>query len=222
MNYKISASLICADQGDLCSAVKILQQGQIEMLHIDVMDGIFVPRYGMYPEQIESVRKLFSGLINIHMMVNNPEPFIERFQKSGADMITIHPEPNQHLSRTVKMIKSYGLKVGICLNIATPISILEYVKDDLDLVMLMAINPGILGQDCWGGIYKKIEDLRSFIGNDVMIEIDGGVKNETAPLMIKSGADVLTCGTGTIFRPQEGTLDTMIHRFRTHMKSHGL
>jgi len=222
MNYKISASLICAEQSDLASSVKILENKKVEMLHIDVMDGMFVPRYGMYPEQIESIRNLFTGTINVHMMVNNPEPFIERLKKSGADMITIHPEPNQHLSRTVKIIKDSGLKVGVCLNISTPVSVLEYIKSDLDLVMLMAINPGILGQDCWAGIYKKIENLRSFIGEEIMIEIDGGVKSETAPLMVKSGANVLTCGTGTIFRPHEGTLDIMIDRFRTHMQSYEL
>lgn len=223
MNYKISASLVCADQGDIRGAVKILEQEKVEMLHVDAMDGLFVPRYGMYPEQLESVRKEFSGIVNVHMMVMNPEPFLEWFKRSGADIITVHAEPNQQLGRTIKMIKDLGIKAGVCLNIATPLSALDYVIKDLDLVMLMAIHPGILGQGCWEGIYNKTSNLRTMAnenGNhNLIIEIDGGVKPETAPLMVKSGADALTCGTGTIFRPQEAPLDVMIQRFRQHMKN---
>lgn len=217
MRYKISASLICANQSELKESVTILENENVEMLHIDVMDGNFVPRFGMFPEQIESIRDIFSGKINVHMMVVNPDPFIERFKKSGADIITVHAESNNHISRTIKIIKDLDMECGICLNIATPLSVLEYIKDDVDLVMLMAINPGILNQDCWDGIYDKIKNVRNFFNRDIIIEIDGGVKPETAKLMVESGANALTCGTGTIFRPKEAPLDVMIRRFREHM-----
>jgi len=221
-DYKISASLICADQGNIRDAVEILESENVPMLHVDAMDGMFVPRYGMYPEQVESVREQFSGIINVHTMVMDPEPFIEWFGRSGADIITIHAEPNLQLGRTILQIKNSGLKAGVCLNIATPISVLEEILPELDLVMLMAIHPGILGQGCWDGIYTKISRLRRMAneaGNkDLIIEIDGGVKPETAPRMVEAGADALTCGTGTIFRPHEGTLNETIQRFRKHMK----
>lgn len=225
-DYNISASLVCADQGRLIDEVKILEKAKVSMLHVDAMDGVFVPRLGMYPEQVSAIRPYFSGEINIHMITSNPEPFLEWFNDSGADIITVHPEPNQQIARTIQKIKNLGIKAGVCLNIGTPVETLRYILNDVDLVMLMAIHPGILGQNVWPGIYDKLVDVKNLAKElnkeNLYIEVDGGVKPETAPLMVKNGANVLTCGTGTIFRPNEDTLENMIEKFRIHMNQYNL
>tara|TARA_R110000744_G_scaffold178960_1_gene297982 strand:+ start:323 stop:1024 length:702 start_codon:yes stop_codon:yes gene_type:complete len=221
--FMIGASLICGNQADLASDVKQLKESNIEFLHVDTMDGKFVPRYGMYPEQVEHIRKMCDIPVNVHMMVSDPEPFIDWFAKSGATYITVHAEANQHLGRTAAMIKNAGCKLGVAFNIHSTHHIIENLIDDIDLVMLMAINPGILGQSCWPGIYKKIETFRNYLDSngrkDVLIEIDGGVTRKTAPKMIQSGANMLTCGTGTIYRPHEGTLVEVIKGFRKYMNN---
>jgi len=222
--YNISASLICGDQANFKDDIYHLVSAEVDMIHVDCMDGIFVPRLGMYPEQVRDVKKYMGDVqipINVHMMSSNPEPYIKWFADSGADFITVHVEGNNQLVRTVQMIKDAGCKAGLAFNIHSfPNTYMNIIKD-IDLIMLMAINPGILGQGCWEGIYDKIEQTRNWVNYynrpDILIEIDGGVKPETAPKMIQSGANVLTCGTGTIYRPQEGSLTETITRFRNHM-----
>jgi ribulose-phosphate 3-epimerase len=149
------------------------------------------------------------------MMVMNPEPYIETFAKAGAKIFYVHVENNNHLHRTIKQIKDSGMKVGVVLNIATPIDILDYIIDDIDYIMLMGINPGIVGHKIIPKIYDKISDVKGKIrGTNIKILIDGGVSPESSPKMIERGADILVCGASTIFRPHEGTLEEVTKRYR--------
>jgi ribulose-phosphate 3-epimerase len=220
--FMIGASLICGNQADLKGDIELLKKSEmVDFLHVDTMDGLFVPRYGMYPEQVKHIKEICDIPVNVHMMVSNPEPFIDWFAESGADIITVHVEPNQQLGRTITMIKKAGCKVGLAFNIHSTHHVIESFIDDISLVMLMAINPGILGQGCWPGIYKKIKTFRNYLDSngrkDVIIEIDGGVTPETAPKLVKAGANMLTCGTGTIYRPKEAPLDIKIGQFKNQV-----
>ena len=221
--WKISASMICANQGALTEQTKIIAASSVEWLHIDVMDGQFVPRLGMYPEQVKAIRQTTNKKIDAHMMVLNPEPYIQVFADSGLSLMSVHVENNIHINRTLGLIKQAGMESGVILNTSTPESRLQYLLDDknLKLVMLLGINPGILGQGIWQPIYQKIRNLRTYLNShgrhDIDIQIDGSVKKENSAELIRSGADVLVCGTSTIFRPQEGTLDQTIKKYRARV-----
>ena len=135
--YTISASLICADPLNLEKAVKEIEESGIEYIHFDVMDGVFVPRYGMYPEIITYIKKISNLPVDVHMMVDNPEPYIETFAKAGADIFYVHVENNNNLHRTLMLIQKSGMKAGVILNLATPLSCLDYILEEIDYVMLM-------------------------------------------------------------------------------------
>lgn len=213
--YQLSASIICADLGNLTAQVKLLDKAGIDYIEVDVMDGIFVPRYGLPPEIIRQIRTTSSTPIIAHMMVQNPESYIEVFIEAGADMIIVHLEPLQHIHRVIKTIKDQGAKVGVAINPATPLSVLDYILDDIDLVMLMGINPGIVGHKLIKSTYKKIVDLKEKLSEypNIKIQIDGGVNLESGPKMVKLGADILVCGTSTIFNPPQ-KVDQKTKEFR--------
>lgn len=215
MKYQLSASIICADLLNLEGEVELLKKGKINRIHFDVMDGVFVPRYGLPPEVLKFIHTETSIPITVHMMVQDPEPYIEVFKNSGADTIAFHVEPVKHVHRVIQKIKSSGMKAGVALNLATPLNCLDYILPDLDLVMLMAINPGIVGHKLIPQAYKKISDLKEKLTEypDVLIEIDGGVTPESAPKMIKNGADILVCGSSTIFKLNE-SIDKKIKELR--------
>jgi ribulose-phosphate 3-epimerase len=193
-------------------------KGEIDWIHFDVMDGQFVPRYGLYPEVLTSLRKITDTIVDVHMMVDNPEDYIEIFSEVNANYYCFHIEATKPAHRVVKKIKSIGMKAGIALNPATPISSLDWVINEIDMVCLMAINPGIVGHKLIPNMFEKIKQLREYaIKNnnpDLIIEIDGGVTFETGIEMIKCGADVLVCGTGSIFRAHEDTISNKIKSFR--------
>ena len=152
--YKLSASLICADILNLGKDIEEIVKGGCDYIHIDVMDGVYVPRFGMYPEIISAVRTKTDMPIDVHLMVTDAEKYVDLFVHAGASLITVHPETCIHLHRTLHVIKSAGAQAGVCLNFATPLSALDYVMDDIDLVLLMAINPGIVEiithrKKCW-------------------------------------------------------------------------
>lgn len=203
--FQLSASIICANLLTLDKEVDLIKKGKIDRIHFDVMDGIFVPRYGLPPETLKFIHDKTNIPVTVHMMVDNPEPYIDIFSKAGADTIVFHVEPVNHIHRIIQKIKANGIKAGLALNPATPLSVLDYILQDIDLVMLMAINPGIVGHKLIPWIYKKISDLKDKLTEfpQVMIEIDGGVTFESAPKMVKSGADILVCGSSTIFRLNE-------------------
>lgn len=217
--YGISASLICGNHGNILSDIEVLNQLHVERIHVDVMDGKFVPRYGLYPELVRAVRDHTNIPIQVHMMVENPEPYLKVFAEAGASIITVHPEPNQQIARTLGMIKDLGCQAGLGLNIHSHPETYKTLEGFVDSVILMAINPGINGQGCWTGIYQKIRLVRSAFHAVHDIEIDGGVTWDTAPRMVVSGATYLTCGTGTIYRPHEGNLVERVTAFRMHMNS---
>lgn len=216
MHCALAASIICGNPFNLEADIAALEKGNVNYIHFDVMDGVFVPRYGLFPEYLKAIRSVTTIPIEVHMMVENPEPYIQDFVDAGATMLTPHIEPLVHAHRTVMRIKNSGVKVGLALNPGTSLSCLDYVLDELDLVMLMAINPGIVGHRLIPGTMAKIVDMRKridTIGKDIFLEIDGGVTPESGIAMVTAGANMLVCGTGTIFQPP-ATLEDRMRDFR--------
>jgi ribulose-phosphate 3-epimerase len=214
----LAASLICSDPINIQRDIQELINGKIDWIHFDVMDGHFVPRYGLYPEILQSLRGVTDIPVDVHMMVENPEDYIELYAAAGATYYCFHIEASQHSNRIIKKIRDSGMKPAVALNPATPLHSLDWVINDIDMVCLMAINPGIVGHKLIPGMYKKMQMLRDYAirnGNpDLIIEIDGGVTLENSREMIKNGADALVCGTGTIFRPHEDTISKKLESFR--------
>lgn len=211
----LAASLVCANPLDLQSDIKELEKAGIDYIHFDVMDGNFVPRLGLFPEILTSLKKITKIPVDVHLMIANPDNFIPAFIQAGADIVVVHAESTAHLDRSIRLIKNLGAKAGVALNPATPLSVLDYVLDDIDMVMLMAINPGILGHKLIPISMKKIADLKKRLHKHpkILIEIDGGVTFESAKTMVKNGADMLVCGTSTIFKPDQ-SITTKVKELR--------
>ena len=211
--------MICADQANIGSETETLHKSQVDWLHIDVMDGIFVPRLGMFPEQVAAIRRYTDKKIDAHMMVTNPEPYINVFAQAGLSLMSVHVEGNNDVNRTVKKIQASGMDAGIILNTATNESTLKWIIDNpaVKLVLLMGINPGVLNQGIWPPLYEKIEMTRAYLDSagrqDIEIQIDGSVKKDNSADLIKAGASILVCGSSTIFRPQDGPLNDTINSF---------
>ena len=213
-NFEITASLICGDPLNLERSVCDIIGADIDRIHFDVMDGVCVPRFGLYPEILVGVRKLTDLPVDVHMMVTNPEPYIEMYAKAGATIFYVHAENNSNLHRTLKLVRDAGMKPGVVLNMATPVCVLDYILADIDYVLLMAINPGIVGHTIIDAVYTKIRDVKTLIGGrSIKIVIDGGVTLESSATMVRAGADVLVCGSSTIFRPAEGPLAELTKKF---------
>lgn len=218
-NIKIAASLICADPLNLENEVNELIESKIDLIHFDVMDGSFVPRYGLYPEILKAIKiKENCPLVDVHIMSENPEDYIDVFAKSGADYFNFHIEASKHPHRVIKKILNSGMKPGIALNPNTSIDTLKWMIQDIDMVVLMTINPGIVGHKFIPEMLNKITELRNFANqngnNDLIIEIDGGVTPENTKELIKAGANALVCGNGTIFRPHEDTITNKVNHLR--------
>lgn len=217
-SYKITASLVCADLMNLEKEIKSLEKAGVDYLHFDVMDGMFVPRYGLLPEILAGITRITSIPVDVHMMVMNPEPYIDDFAKAGAKMFYVHVENNPHLHRTLKKIKTSGMQSGVVLNMSTPLECLDYIIDELDYVMLMGINPGIVGHKIIPKIFDKIRALKKKLaGTNIKIMIDGGVTPDTSADMVLAGADILVCGSSSIFRPKEGTLEETTHKYKEYV-----
>lgn len=212
--YRIAPSLICADMLHLDQEVQRLSKAKVELIHFDVMDGVFVPRYGLHPEILTVVRTITDIPVDVHMMAVNPEKYIPIFAQAGADYFVVHAEACPHLHHSLGLIRAAGMKPGVALNPATPLSVLDWIVDNLSLVCLMAINPGIVGHKLIPAMMAKISDLHQMIGDrDIIIEIDGGVTPESAPEMIARGATALVCGTSSVFKP-DTPVDQKIVEFR--------
>ena len=221
-SYQLSASLICANPLSIKEEIENLAKGGIDCIHFDIMDGNFVPRYGLYPELLKAVRSVTNLPIDVHLMSEEPIRYIPAFAQAGATTISVHVETCKHLHQTIKVIRENRVKVGVALNYATPLSVLDYIMDDIDLVVLMAINPGIVGHKLIPGALRKIADLREKLnksGHKIMIEIDGGVTPESAAQMIEAGANLLVCGTSAIFKPGE-PVGIRIRQFRDIIDNH--
>jgi ribulose-phosphate 3-epimerase len=212
-NIKISPSILSADFSILGDEIKSLEKAGADLIHIDVMDGHFVPNITMGPPIIKMVRKCTKLPFDVHLMISPVEKYIKAFADAGSDIITIHPEATDNLKRAVGTIKSLGKKAGVSLNPKTPISALMDVINDIDLILIMSVNPGFAGQSFIGEVLPKVTELRKMINEKKLkidIEIDGGINFETAPLAVKAGANILVSGT-TIF---SGSLKDNIQKLR--------
>ena len=200
MNRKrISApSLLSADFLNLGRDVEMLNQSDAEWLHLDIMDGQFVPNISFGLPVVSAVRKATTKVCDVHLMIERPEAYIEAFAKAGADVLTLHYEANRHLHRAMQQIRDNGMKAGIVLNPHTPVELLEDLLPYLDMVLLMSVNPGFGGQKFIDKTFDKIKRLRKMIDDnkyDVLIEVDGGVNTKNAQLLFEAGADVLVAGS---------------------------
>ena len=212
-NIKISPSILSADFSILSDEIKSLEKAGADLIHVDVMDGHFVPNITMGPPIIKMVRKCTKLPFDVHLMISPVEKYIKAFADAGSDIITIHPEATDNLKRAVGTIKSLGKKAGVSLNPKTPISALMDVINDIDLILIMSVNPGFAGQSFMSEVLPKVTELRKMINDKKLkidIEIDGGINFETAPLAVKAGANILVSGT-TIF---SGSLKDNIQKLR--------
>jgi len=195
---KIAPSILSADFSRLGDEIRAIEQGGADYVHIDVMDGHFVPNITIGPLVVDAVRKVTTLPLDVHLMIENPDLYIPDFVKAGADIITVHQEAVPHLHRTVQLIRSLGKKAGVSINPATPVSSLEVILEEVDLVLVMSVNPGFGGQGFIPACLSKIEALRREIdrrGLRVELEVDGGVKTDNIGLIAGAGADVFVAGS---------------------------
>lgn len=196
---KLAPSLLSADFSKLGKEIETIEKGGADYVHLDVMDGIYVPNITFGAPVIKKIRGTTKLPFDVHLMVNRPERFIDDFIDAGSDIITVHPEASIHLHRTLQQIREKGAKAGVSLNPSTPLDVLEYIIDDVDLILIMSVNPGFGGQSYIPAMTEKIIKLKDMIiksGNDIILEVDGGIKLDNAKAIIDAGADLIVVGSG--------------------------
>ena len=202
---KIAPSILSADFSNLRQDVKKVEDCGADLLHIDVMDGMFVPNITIGAPVVKALRKHTKLPFDVHLMIENPDRHIEDFVKAGSDIITVHAEATKHLHRTIQNIKSYGIKCGVALNPATPLEEVEWILSDIDMVLLMTVNPGFGGQSYIESMTKKVAKLRNIVDReklDIDIEVDGGITTGNIKMLKETGANVFVSGS-TIFKASD-------------------
>lgn len=213
MEYIISPSILSADFNHLGRDVKAVENSRAKWLHIDVMDGTYVPNISFGFPVIESIRKQTNLFFDVHLMIVHPEKYIQRFAEAGADLITVHAEACTHLDRTIQEIRQAGVKVGVALNPATTLSAIEYVLDKVDMILIMTVNPGYGGQKYIPYCDRKIHELRTMIkerGLDVDIQVDGGVTPDNIASIAECGANVFVAGSSVFIGDIDQNVDQLL------------
>jgi ribulose-phosphate 3-epimerase len=200
MTVRIAPSILASDFARLGAETRAVSEAGADYVHVDVMDGHFVPNISIGPGVVRAIRPYTDKVLDVHLMISPVDPFVEEFADAGADIITVHPEAGAHVHRTIQLVRSCGKKVGVSINPGTPVSVLEDILHEVDLVLVMSVNPGFGGQKFIPGATRKIAQLREMIdatGKAIDLEVDGGINFDTAPKAIEAGADVLVAGTAT-------------------------
>jgi ribulose-phosphate 3-epimerase len=201
MSRTIAPSLLAADFSNLQRDIELINRSEAGFFHLDIMDGLFVPNISFGIPVVKAVKKIARKPLDVHLMIVQPERYLEKFRDAGADWLTVHLEACPHLHRTVQEIKELGMKAGVALNPHTPVTALEEIIPYIDLVLIMSVNPGFGGQKFIGTSYEKIKKTKTLIlksGSDAIIEVDGGIDTENAGRLFGAGADILVAGT-TVF-----------------------